>query len=265
MDRVLQAQKDAQSSFQENIQPGRIGSLMLYFNGTNDTGQTGTIDDLGNIVIKRNGETIVNRPINILADKGNILAGSNLFSSAEAGAFEATVKVPFYVKSFEQALQITGPSELNFEYTPASAQSTVFASLQLSVYSEMSFLDEEYDYFLLGDDQTPAAAVQARPYQLNARNIAAVYLTDPDSVLTSVGLRQNGEQVFSDQPKSVLEAGTLYENRLEQSTVDMIELQCYTPRQAASLLNENSILEITTSGSGTVTVTRESIRLKNQR
>lgn len=262
MDRVLQAQENAQNSFQENIQPGRIGSLLLYFSGTNNSGQTGDFDDLGTVVMKRNGETIVNRPVNILADKGNILAGSNLFDSTTAGAFIATVKIPLYVESFEQALQITGPSELNFEYIPNSAQATVFADLTLSVYSELSFLDEEYDYFLLGDDQTPAAAVTARPYQLNARNIAAVYLTDAGSVLTSVGLRQNGEQVFSDQPKNVLEAGTLYENRLEQTTIDMIELQCYTQKQPASLLNENSILELSTSGSGTITVTRESIRMK---
>jgi len=261
--RVLQAQEDALSSFQENIQPGRIGKMLLYFVGTNAAGQTGDFSNLGNVTMKRNGETIVNRPVNILADKGNILKGSNLFSSAEAGAFVASVNLPLFVDSFEQALQITGPSELNFEWTPAASAAATFSDMQIYVYAEQSFLDEEYDYFLLGDDQTPGAAVTARPYQLNAANIASLYITDPSGVLTSVGLRQNGEQIFSDQPKNVLIAGTLYENRLEQTTIDMIELQTYTKGQGPSLLNKNTILELTTSGTGTITVTRESIRLKN--
>lgn len=262
MDRVLQAQENALSSFQENIQPGRVSKLLIYFQGTNAAETTGDFDNLGNVVLKRNGETIVNRPVSILADKGNILKGSNLFSSTEAGSFIASVTLPLFVQSFEQALQITGPNELNFQWEPAASAGSTFDDLTIYVFAEQSLLDEEYDYFLLGDDQTPAAAVTARPYQMNQENIAALYITDPDSVLTSVGLRQNGEQIFSDQLKNVLIAGTLYENALEQTTIDMIELQTYTKGQPGSLFNNNTILELTTSATGTITVTREAIRRK---
>lgn len=265
MDRVKQASKDAQSAFQENIQPGKIGSLLLYFEGTNATATPGDFDDLGTVILKRNGETILNRPINVLADKANILKGSNLLDSTGSGAFKAAVVVPLYVKSFPQALEILGASELNFSWEPAAAQSTVFSALTLEVYSELTFLNEEYDYFLLGDDQTPGAAVDARPYQLNAENIASIFIRDPNDILTSAGLRQNGEQRFSDQPKEVLEAATLHYNNMEQTTTPMIEIQTYTEGQPRSLMNDSSILEITTSAGGnTISITREHIRLKGQ-
>jgi hypothetical protein len=260
MDRVLQAQENALNAFQENIQPGRVAGLLLYFNGTNKSGITADADDLGNIVIKRNGETIVNRPAGVFADMGNIRAGSNLFSSTEGGAFVASVFIPFYALGLEQAMKITGPSELNFDYQPKADTATNFSAMTLSVYSVVSFKQERYQYFILGEDQTPAAAVTARPYQLNRDNVTEIYLRNPDSVLSSVGLKQNGEQRFSDQPLNVLKAGTLYDNMLEQNDTDMVELQAYTFGEPASTLNNKSIIELSTSGAGTVEITVCSIR-----
>lgn len=260
-DRVEQAQEDALSNFQTNINPGRVGALFLSWVGTNSGATPGTFSDLGSIVVKRDGRTIIDRPIYTLARKQNILFGSNLEDSTGSGAAKFTAKVPFFIKSFPQALEIAGASELNFQYK--AADSSVFSDLTLTVFSVQSFLDEEYDYFLLGDDQTPAGAVSGRPYQLNASNIAAIYLEDDNDILTSAGLRQDGKQVFSDQPKQVLEGGTLTNYRLEQSTVDMMILQAYTDENPRSLLNDNSVLELTTSaGSNEIKITRESILLQ---
>lgn len=254
MDRRLQAQENALNSFQENIQPGRLDGLLLYFTGTNATATPGDLDDLGTVVIKRGGNTIVNRPIGVFGDMANIRGGSNRFSSTGSGDFIATVFIPFFALGLPQAYNIKSVSELNFDWQPKSTISTTFSSLTLSVYSRVAFHDEHYLYHILGDDQTPAAAVSARPYQLNKSNITEVYLRDPDTVLDSVALRSNNFQ-FTDQPKEVLVAGTLLDNMLEVDNFDMIQLQCYTLGKPLSALNKDSVIELTTSGTGTIEIT----------
>lgn len=256
MDRRLELQTNALQSYQQNIQPGRIAGLLLYFNGKNATSETNDLSVLGNVVIKRGGTTIVNRKVEVFDGINDIRSGKNLFSSTVSAAFAATVFVPFYELSLEQALNITDPSELNFTYEAGSG--ATWDNLTLSVYSVQSFKPELYQYYILGDDQTEAGAVASRPYQLNRANITSLYLRDnPGSspILTSVGLRQNGKQKFSEQPKDVLIAGTLLDNMLEVSTTDMIELQTFTLGEPLSTANANSVIEITTSGAGTVEIT----------
>ena len=262
MDRIQIAEKNAQNAFQENFNPGRIGGLLLYFVGTNAAGQTGAFSDLGDIVVRRTGQgQIVDASIKQLADKGNILAGSNLFSSTDSAAFVASVHVPFSVKSFPQALNVTGDTELNIQWQPGANQSAVFDSLTVYVFQEQSFLTEDYPYYLTRDDQTPSASVSSQRYPTLVQNLAAIYLGDPDSVLTKAGLRVDKQEVYSEQLKGVLEAGTLYSNRLEQSSIDMIELQVYTENEPGSLINDSSNLLVSTSGGGTIEVLKEYIGL----
>lgn len=255
MNRELQAQKDALSGFQENIQPGRISGVLLYFTGSNATGETGGFGDLGSPTIKRNGRTLVNVDCSVFADMGDIRSGSNLLDSSQGGAFKATVFIPFYAISLEQALQITGASELNFEWSPASNSGTVFDSLNVSVYSQKSYRQEFYEYYILGDDQSESGSVSNRPYQLNRKNITEIYLTDSSDVVSDIALRQDGEQVYSIQPWDVLLAGTLYDNRLEVTNFDMVQLECYTKGQPLSIVNSDTVIQVSTTGAGTVGIT----------
>lgn len=265
MKRVEQLDKDATKAFQENITPGRIGSLKFYFTGTNAVGQVGDFKDLGNVKIKRNQETRIERPIHVFADKQNILGGSNKFSSTDGGAFIAVVKVPLYVDSFEQAWQVVKDNEMNLAYTPSGNEGTVFTDLSVKVYAELSFLDEEYDYFLLGDDQTPSSSVSNRNYPLNIENLTTLFLGDPDLVLSSAGIRSDGEEAYTESPKDVLEGDTLENNQLEQTSIDLLAIKMYTKKQPGSVLNENNVLKYSTSGAGTIEISKEYIRLKNRR
>jgi len=254
-DQRLELQEDAQSAFQDTIQPGRVSALLCYFTGTNAGSTTGDFDTLGEFIIKRNGKTIMNRPAAVFADMLNIRRGSNLLSSTGSGAFEATVIIPFYEKSFPQALQIANESELKVEYSPGANQSSVFSDLQVTVYSQLSMLNEKYRYQILGNDVTPGAAVNSRPYQLHEENVSAVYITDPNSVVDDVGFRQDGTNTYSEQPFNVLLAKTLADNRLETTSFDMIQLKAFTAGENMSVISNTNVLQLTTSGGNTVPIT----------
>lgn len=262
--RVTQLEQDALLSISEFVDPGRYSGLHLYFYGTNASATTATVDDLGDIQVKRDGETHHERSIEHYVDLNNIREGQNYFDSVSGGNFEATAFIPFYEKSFDQAYQITGKKELQFTYNPNTGVPGNFANLTLEVLGVQSFRDEEYDYFVLGQDVTPASAVSSRGYQLNEENITNVYLRDPSSILDSAGLRQDGEEKFSEQEKNILLSATLLENRLEVNNFDTIELQTMTIGKGGSIFNSSTVLKITTSASGTIPVSVHSIRLPQE-
>lgn len=250
-----EAQEDALQSFQHNINPGSVKGILLYFNGTNAASTTSDIDDLGTVTIKRFGETQHDRRVRTYADLNNLRRGQNLFSSAEAGDFKATVFIPFYEKTFEQAYSIEGNQELNIRYEPGTGTPGNFSSMDVTVYSVTAQKPEFYQFYMLGNDQTPSASITGKGYQLNQANVSSVFVDDRDSVLTELGLRVDGAESFTDQPADVIEAGTLLDNRLETSTFDLLELQVYTEDEPLSVINQNSVLKVSTSGSGTIEIT----------
>jgi hypothetical protein len=266
MDRILQAQENALLSFQKNINPGKISGCYLVFKGTNSGTALDDFSGLGSVIFKRNGETIVNRSVQSISRKNNIISGSNLIDDNDSDAITAVTFIPFYVDGFKQALNIQGASELNFEYNPSTLTDSTYSDLNLQVFSIVENRQEAYDYYLLGDDVNESGEVTAKPYQLNNQNIVGVYLEDPDDVLISAGLRQDGKQVQSNQPLALLEGATLTENNLEQNTIEMVRFKQYTDGNPPTLLNRDTILELTTSGAMTVSlpVSKESIRLKGK-
>jgi len=245
-DQRLELQFNALQSYQDTVQAGRISALLVHFTGTNDTGTPAGPDDLGDFTIKYKGKTIVNRPVNVFTDMLNIRRGSNLLDSTANGAFSATCIIPFYEKSFEQAMQIMDGNELKVEYSPGP--SAPFGNLQATVYSQLSFLDMEYMPMILGNDITPGGNLNSSPEQLHQNNITSVFIQDPSNQITEVGLKQDGVNVYSEQPFDVIKAKTLADNRLEQDDTDMVQLKSYTKGKPNSIISDKNVLQLSTDG-----------------
>lgn len=248
MDRRLQKQIDALSGAQFNIQPSQrknIQALIVLFEGTAKTGQTGAVSDCGSLRITNDGDGTHNVDYDALADVGDINFGSNLLSSAEAGAFTASVVVPFYEPSFEQALSITDESQLNVQHVPGD-EGTVFESLTAKVYAVYTDLPELGIYRMLRDNQNETGSIDSKPFSLNRRNVTSIFLKDVDDSITAVQLTQDGENILSPQPFVLLEVGTLYENSLETTTFDRVKIETHTPGIAGSTINRNTEIAFTT-------------------
>lgn len=248
---------NAQNGDQFNSQPGRHHGITLIFTGTNDSGQTGALSDLGSVQINRDDRQIVNASIQDIGLMNDIRFGSVLFSSTTASDFTAAVFIPFFISDedddkFQNALNIVEDDELNIEYVPGSNQSTVFTSLDCAVYADMEAYNETYEHRLLRDNETEGSSVASKPYNINKPNVAALYLVDPSDVVTLVELEQNGRAAFSPQSWDKLENDTLRKNKLETSSFDMVELQLFSKGNRGSAVNRDTILRVTTSGGGTI-------------
>lgn len=250
MNRQLIDQFDALKSRQFNANPGSIDGIYLLFDGTAATGVTAALTDLGTVVVKRKGTESHNATIQDFAAVGNINQGSNFFSSAEAGDFIAAVFIPFYEDSFEQALQIRENNELNISYQ--GTDTSKFDDLTCTAYASLADLPELYLFRMLTQDFSVSAAVRNQPEPLNTENVSSVYIRS--SVLTDLQLRVDGKEAISNQSFDMAKAATLFENRLEQDTIDTAELLIHTPGVPATTENENTVLGVTTSGSGDIDV-----------
>lgn len=263
MDYKLNRTLNALAGDQFNFKPGRTSAIALVFSGENATGQTGDLDDLGSIVVTRNDEQIANVSIRQLANMLDINQGSNIFSSTEADSFLATAFLSFQIEGdsrMKNALAISGQSELNFEYVPAAGVDTVFDSLQLKVYAELSASREQYELKTLRDNQNEDSAVAAKSYQLNKSNIASIYIEDIDDVIDSIQLEQSERNVLSPVDLTLLEAETLKNNQLETSSFDMVKISTHTPENPGSYVNYDTVLFVTTSGGGAIDIVTQSLK-----
>lgn len=240
---------------QFNTEPGRIDGIMIVAEGTNNAGQVGTARDVGKVIVSRNDEQTHNRDFEQFADIGDIRSGTNIFSSTDGSTFQASAFIPFFEVGHPNALNIVNDQELNIRFQP-SDDGTVFANLNVKFYVRVRAIGERYQYYMLGNDLSPSASVSGKVENLNRKNITALYLDDDtDDVLTSVQFEQNDRIVLSNVDFLALQADTIYNNRIEDSTFTIAQIQAHTPGVPGSTLNRNSILTYSTSATGTILLT----------
>lgn len=251
--RLQQTISNALNGDQFNFNPGRTSGIFMKLTGTADTGQTGTPDDCGSIIVTRGDNQIANVSLRQLGRILDIQGGSNLFSSTEAGAFKATFYLSFMLEKDEallNALNIVGATELNFEYVPSSTASTVFTSLKMEVYSERSAYLESYEFGTFQNNQNEGGSVSQALYQMNKANIADIYLEDPDTSVSLIQVDQSEKTIVSPVDWDILEAVTTRDNFVEDGASDMVKIQCYSKGNRGSTTNYGTELYYTTSGSG---------------
>jgi hypothetical protein len=73
---------------------GSYGGFFLDYQGTNGAGNTSTRDDMGQVNLTMNGTPIVNVDAEFLSYLSDLKAGFIQFSSALAGAFNASIYIP---------------------------------------------------------------------------------------------------------------------------------------------------------------------------
>lgn len=259
MNKILQLAENALAPMSKGLQSGRMSGLWYFFEGTNEAGVTATLADLGEIVIKLRGDTIINRSVSILSKMQDLNSGALHVISNEGARFFAGIFVPFHVPGLPQSLNITGEKEIVAGYNPSTGggDPTQFADLQVTVKSEEGYktLPERYVPFILSDD-VDASGASSKPYPLDDTNIIAVYLEDESSVVTSIAYKNNNGQIQDSQSWDELYSSTLKENQLEDSDIEIAEIQMYSEGEPSSYLNTKNVLELSVNGSAVVTVTK---------
>lgn len=251
---------DGLTEFQRDCQPGRYAGLMVVASGSNQTGQTGGLADIGRFEITFNGEPIINRDCEKFGDMNDIRGGKYTLNSTSGGAFEAVVFIPFFEKGHPNVLDVRGNNSLNARFIPAD-DGTVFSALDVTVNASLvPSLRQRYIYKINGADQNFSAAQSADDTPLNKRNVSAIYLDDVDDTISLLAFSSMDRNVVTTNDWLALQGYTNVNNRIEDAAQDIVEIQNHVPGQKGTLLNRNNVLTFTTSGAGAVDITVCSIQ-----
>jgi hypothetical protein len=253
---------DGLSEAQFNAEPGRHIGLLLLATGTNNSGKTGKKTDVGRFIVTRNGRPLINRGFKKFTDIDDLRKGTNIFESKEGDTFHASAFIPFAAKGLANALNIRDEQELNIRFLP-NDDGTVFDNLTIQVQSQLAQVPEHYEYIIQGNDLVYSSAVSAKPARLNTPNVSELFIEDIDDVMDSIQFESNESVIVSDNSKLALQALTNYNNRIEDPSYDVIEIENLTPGIPGSAVNETNILRVSTSGAGSVDVTVASLNITN--
>lgn len=245
---------DGLSEDQFNAQPGRHKGIVVVATGTNNSGQTGGFADIGRFVISRKGDPLINRGAKKFADINDIREGKALLDSTDGGVFEAVFEIPFFEKGHPNALNITDERELNIRFIPGD-DGTVFDSLEVEVQSLLASIEERYQYRINGEDVTESSQTSGKPARLNTPNVSSLYIEDVDDIINDLQFESNDRVVVSNNSILALQGYTVLNNRIEDATFDVVEIENHTPGVPGSTLNGNNIIRYSTSGAGDFDVT----------
>lgn len=235
-----------------NGKPGQILGIPLLVEGTNKTGQVGTAEDIGRLIVNLRGRQIINADFSELAKMMDTRSGTSVLNSTDGGAFEASSFIPFYEEAFPSCLDINDKDELEVKIQPASNVATVFNALNMEIWDERAEFPEHYVYNIGIKNANYSGVVKTDPVQLGQPNVSTVYVDDEDNVLDTLSLEVDGEEAQSNASEFYLRAKTLRQNQIEDATFDFIKIPTFTPGRRNTYINSSSAAKITTSGAGNV-------------
>ena len=238
-------------------------ALCFAFDGTNQSGQTLTSDNLGTLRVLKNGTEIHNINVEDLVDIHNLEYGILEEASVAAGAFRHFVRLPFALPTdFDVAFLARPSDKIEIIHNFPDATATVVASGVVTYYAEVGSGVELAPYELQWRNHNiTVGAAGTITQRLKLDNVSALYVENDATVLTSLGLRVDGRLVQSDVPRDDMYAhaqGLRHIETFSATTPIMkIDLNAAEVREAA--INTDMEITIVAAAAGTLDIVALSV------
>jgi hypothetical protein len=203
------------TSTNKQLIEGTIKGLWIRYTGTNQTGQTLTVANLGTVRVNVRGTDIVNVPVSFLSNMNNLFWGAAEASSTISAAFAFTVYVPFHAPWDSQNgifVQIEDNPYIQLNYSGVTG--TIIASGTVEVYAVLA--NQVARYIPLWNQQNVQVGGAGRATQrLQNFNISSLFI-ETNAQLTTVLVNKDNKSVISAN-QNVLLAKSNLENEVETS------------------------------------------------
>ena len=241
-------------NFIARIKRGNWGFLLLRFSGTNDTGQTLALANIGEIWVQYKGRKTHQVNTAFLGDIGDQYGGYLEFSSTISSTFAAVVIIPFYIPSWPNAVYNEKDEDMYVGVQYGSTMTTVLGAgnITCDISAQPSNIPMTYLLKMLNADRSAIDGRSAEP--LSGQNIVKAYLYG--TAITDVFMSVDGEVRYNDKYNSIRAAAAFLKN-VETALVTYVELN--TVDNPADFANKSALLEVLTSSSITVYITVVSI------
>lgn len=234
-------------NFIGRIKRGNWGFLLLRFTGTNDTGETLAIADIGEIWIQYKGRKIIQVNTAFLSDIGDQYGGYLEFSSTISAAFTATVIIPFYLPDWPNSIFNEKDEDMyvGMQYGSSMATRLGSGNVLCNISAQKSNIPMTYLMTMLNADRSAITGRSSEP--LTGKNIVKAYLygTDIDTVFMAV----DGEVRYNDNYASI-RAAISFKKNVESALVTYLDLN--TVDNPSDFANNQVLLEVFTGSAITV-------------
>ena len=237
---------------------GRYAALLLILKGTTDTGQTLALSEIGRIRIQRGGREIQNEDWEFYHEYSDLKTGWPNSTLPTAGATRVAILVPFAAAGLPNSLDVMSKEEVDLFLDFESGLDTEFGSnaCTYEVYGiHAPTQPEVYELHVEQQDQAATAAGRVID-KLSGRNIAALYLKDGGSVVTSLTVQVDDKVIVNEIDDDTLLDLTNMVNKKEATGNTLIELSNVVTGKLQEIANTKVEIDTTFSGSGTLESTK---------
>lgn len=219
----LKRENMSNGSLSYQLEKGQWGLFAVRFEGTNATGQTVSLADLGQVILRWNGIDLVNVDFEFLNLVSNLYGGVAEFSSTTGGAFKATAYITTGLWFDTQNIYDVGDEDkvefvLQFQGAVSKISSGAVEILGKPRRGIMS-----YQHKILKKTVVSSGAGSV-PDTIPVNNISQVYIKNPSALVNRVQIQKDGK-VYVDGSVGAIQSYSDWIHLLETpSSIVAIEL-----------------------------------------
>jgi len=251
-----------------DLPPEPLAGLLLVVSGTTATGEDLTPSRLGRARVKRFGEQIQGEDLAFYHDLANINRGYPTNEGGTASASRIAVPIPFALDGIPNVLDVQSNEEadLVLDFTQGDL-GTAFGS-NAATYELVGLVAptvRERYVLRVQESNLQATGAGRQPGEFSAKNVASIYLRDPDSVVDEVQIDIDGDVAQDTLSDEIIQDLTNLYNEIETSGLSLRQVHKPDVMSLARTLNTRSSYDVKFSGAGTAAFTLLSTRFNNER
>ena len=236
-----------QGNLSYQLEKGQFGLFLIRFEGTNATGQAVTLADLGSVVLRWNGQDVVNVDFEFLNMVSNLYGGVSEFSSTTGGAFKASAFIPTGIWFDSQNIYDIGDEDkvefvLNWNTAKiASGSVYIFGKPRRGV---MSYLHGIYKRTIVSGGAGDISD------SIPVENITQFYIKNPTALINTLQVARDGKAVV-DGYVGALQSYSDWIHLLEASS-NLIAIEFVESKDLREVVSTGITYKINTTGAGNI-------------
>ncbi|MEM5880922.1 MAG: hypothetical protein QXW01_03775 [Candidatus Aenigmatarchaeota archaeon] len=236
-----------QGSLSYQLEKGQFGLFLIRFEGTNATGQAVSLTDLGNVIVRWNGQDIVNVDFEFLNMVSGLYGGFTEFSSTTGGAFKASAFIPTGLWFDTTNIYDIGDEDkvefvLNWTTTKiASGSVYIFGKPRQGI---MSYIHGIYKRTIVSGGSGDISD------SIPVENITQFYIKNPTALINNIQVARDGK-VIVDGAVGALQSYSDWIHLLEASS-NLLAIEFVESKDIRDAVSTGITYKINTTGAGNV-------------
>lgn len=251
-----------------DLPPEPLAGLLLVIDGMTATGESLEPSRVGRLRVKRMGEQVQGEDAAFYHDLANVNKGYPTNTGSGGEPNHLAIPVPFAISGIPNVMDVQSNEEADFILdTTQGDLGTVFGSNN-ATYKVIGLVaptvSEQY-MLRVQESNIQSTGSGRQPGEFSAKNVASVYMRDPDDVVNEVQLDIDGDVAQDTLGDDVLQDLTNLYNEVETSGLDLRQVHRPDQLTIPNTLNSRVSYDVKFSGQGTAKFTLLSTRFNNEK